>query len=382
MHRSDFTFELPDELIARYPLAERSASRLLCLDDARPDASGAGCHHGRFRDLLDLLHPGDLLVFNQSRVMPARLFAHKETGGQAEVLIERLPGQDGETWLALAHIRASKSPKPGSALLLADGTRVIMRERAGDLFVLAAGEPWLGIMARLGEMPLPPYFGRAPEASDSERYQTVYAREAGSVAAPTAGLHFDEALLADLRAKGIETAFVTLHVGAGTFQPVRVDSIRDHVMHAEWLTVGPEVVAAVQAAKARGGRVVAVGTTSVRALESAAWAGQGVDPAQWSLQMPAAGAAAGVDPVASLKPFAGDTRIFITPGYRWQLIDALVTNFHLPESTLLMLVSALAGRERVLAAYAEAVAQRYRFFSYGDAMFITRPVTAAVGQES
>ncbi len=378
MHRSDFTFELPDELIARYPLAERSASRLLCLDGANP----GGCRHGHFRDLLALLQPGDLLVFNQSRVMPARLFAHKATGGQAEVLIERLPGQDGEAWLALAHIRASKSPKPGSALLLSDGTRVLMRERVGDLFLLAAEESWLAIMARLGEMPLPPYFGRAPEASDSERYQTVYAREAGSVAAPTAGLHFDEALLADLRAKGVETAFVTLHVGAGTFQPVRADQVRDHVMHAEWLTVDADVVAAVQSAKARGGRVVAVGTTSVRALESAAWAGLGVDPAQWSLQAPGAGARAGADPVASLKPFAGDTRIFITPGYRWQLIDALVTNFHLPESTLLMLVSALAGRERVLAAYAEAVAERYRFFSYGDAMFITRPVSAAAGQES
>lgn len=368
MRRSDFTFELPDELIARYPLAERSASRLLCLD-----GDGQGCRHGRFRDLLQLLQPGDLLVFNQSRVMPARLFAHKASGGQAEVLIERLPGQDGEAWLALAHVRASKSPKPGSELLLADGTRVVMRERVGDLFLLVAGEPWLGLMARLGEMPLPPYFGRAPEASDSERYQTVYAREAGSVAAPTAGLHFDEELLAALRANGVETAFVTLHVGAGTFQPVRADDIHDHVMHAEWLTVGPEVVAAVQAARARGGRVVAVGTTSVRALESAAWASQGVDPGQWSLQAPLVDTP---DPVAALRPFAGDTRIFITPGYRWQLIDALVTNFHLPESTLLMLVSALAGRERVLAAYAEAVAERYRFFSYGDAMFITRPAAA------
>jgi len=365
MQRSDFHFNLPDELIARYPLPERSASRLLCLDAA----SGA-VQHQHVRDLPALLRAGDLLVFNQSRVMPARLFAHKASGGQAEILIERLPSAQE----ALAHVRASKSPKPGSELLLADGTRVRMRERAGDLFLLVADEPWQGLMARLGEMPLPPYFGRAAEASDQERYQTVYAQEAGSVAAPTAGLHFDELLLAALRASGIETAFVTLHVGAGTFQPVRADDLRDHVMHAEWLTVSAETVAAVQAAKARGGRVVAVGTTSVRALESAAWAGQGVDPDAWSL---AAGFPAGNGRAAeTLQPFAGDTRMFITPGYPWQLVDALVTNFHLPESTLLMLVSALASRESVLSAYAEAIAARYRFFSYGDAMFIARGLTA------
>ncbi|WP_068858228.1 tRNA preQ1(34) S-adenosylmethionine ribosyltransferase-isomerase QueA [Perlucidibaca aquatica] len=365
MQRSDFNFDLPDELIARYPLAERSASRLLCLEAD----TGVVAHRG-MRDLPALLAPGDLLVFNQSRVMPARLFARKASGGQTEILIERLPSPQE----ALAHVRASKSPKPGSELLLADGTRVCMRERVGDLFLLVADEPWQGIMARLGEMPLPPYFGRAAEASDLERYQTVYAKEAGSVAAPTAGLHFDEPLLAALRDRGIETAFVTLHVGAGTFQPVRADDVRDHVMHAEWLTLSPETVAAVQAAKARGGRVVAVGTTSVRALESAAWAGQGVDPDSWSL---AAGFPAGNGrSVETLKPFAGDTRMFITPGYPWQLVDALVTNFHLPESTLLMLVSALASRETVLAAYAEAIAQRYRFFSYGDAMFIARDLTS------
>lgn len=361
MHRSDFTFELPDALIARYPLAERSASRLLCLD-----GDSGGFRHAAFRDLLGLLRPGDLLVFNQSRVMPARLFARKETGGQAEILVERLPAPTR----ALAHVRASKSPKPGGVLHLADGSAVRMAGREGDLFLLEADEPWQALMARLGEMPLPPYFGRAAEASDSERYQTVYARDAGSVAAPTAGLHFDQPLLDALRAHGVETAFVTLHVGAGTFQPVRADDIRDHVMHAEWLTVGADVVAAVQAAKARGGRVIAVGTTSVRALESAAWAGQGVDPEGWSL---AAGFPAGSgDAAATLAPFAGDTRIFIAPGYRWQLIDALITNFHLPESTLLMLVSALAGREAVLAAYAEAVSARYRFFSYGDAMLLQR----------
>ena len=365
MQRSDFHFDLPDELIARYPLPERSASRLLCLD-----ADSGVVSHQHMRELPALLRAGDLLVFNQSRVMPARLFAHKASGGQVEILIERLPSPQE----ALAHVRASKSPKPGSELILADGTRVSMRERVGDLFLLVADEPWQGLMARLGEMPLPPYFGRAAEASDQERYQTVYAQEAGSVAAPTAGLHFDEPLLAALRARGIETAFVTLHVGAGTFQPVRADDLRDHVMHAEWLTVSAETVAAVQAAKARGGRVVAVGTTSVRALESAAWAGQGADPGAWSL---ANGVPAERDPanaLARLKPFAGDTRMFITPGYPWQLVDALVTNFHLPESTLLMLVSALASREAVLAAYAQAITQRYRFFSYGDAMFIARDI--------
>lgn len=366
MQRSDFQFDLPDELIARYPLPERSASRLLCLD-----ADSAFVQHRQMRELPSLLRAGDLLVFNQSRVMPARLFAHKASGGQAEILIERLSSATE----ALAHVRASKSPKPGSELVLADGARVIMRERAGDLFLLVAEEPWQNLMARLGEMPLPPYFGRSAEASDLERYQTVYARDAGSVAAPTAGLHFDEALLAALRDRGIETAFVTLHVGAGTFQPVRADDLRDHVMHAEWLTVSAETVAAVQAAKARGSRVIAVGTTSVRALESAAWAGQGVDPDGWSL---AAGFPAGNGCAEkTLKPFAGDTRMFITPGYSWQLVDALVTNFHLPESTLLMLVSALASRDAVLAAYAEAIAQRYRFFSYGDAMFIARGITAA-----
>ena len=361
MQRSDFNFDLPDELIARYPLAERSASRLLCVQAD----TGAVTHRG-MRDLPALLAPGDLLVFNQSRVMPARLFARKASGGQAEILIERLPSAQE----ALAHVRASKSPKPGSELLLADGTCVRMRERVGDLFLLDADESWQAIMARLGEMPLPPYFGRAAEAADAERYQTVYAQESGSVAAPTAGLHFDEALLGSLRAKGIETAFVTLHVGAGTFQPVRADDLRDHVMHAEWLTVSNETVAAVQAAKARGNRVVAVGTTSVRALESAAWAAQGVDPDAWSL---AAGFPTGNgQAVASLKAFAGDTRMFITPGYSWQVVDALVTNFHLPESTLLMLVSALTSRETMLAAYAEAIVQRYRFFSYGDAMLIAR----------
>lgn len=381
MHRTNFSFELPDHLIARYPLPERSAARLLCLD-----AVTGAWRHGGVRELPDLLRAGDLLVFNQSRVMPARLFGRKASGGQVEILIERLPQDAGlPGHVALAHVRASKSPKPGSVITLSDGTAVTVHGRADDLFVLLAVESWHGIMARIGAMPLPPYFQRAAEASDDERYQTVYAREAGSVAAPTAGLHFDEALLAALRARGVETAFVTLHVGAGTFQPVRADDIADHVMHAEWLTVGEDVVAAVRAAKARGGRVVAVGTTSVRALESAAWAGLGIDPASWST---AAGAGSSdaqpalPDVLASLRPHAGDTRIFISPGYRWQLVDALFTNFHLPESTLLMLVSALAGRESVLAAYAEAVRQQYRFFSYGDAMFIAPGAAAPLNPES
>ena len=259
-----------------------------------------------------------------------------------------------------------------------------MTARADALFVLEADEPWAGIMARAGEMPLPPYFQREAEASDNERYQTVYARDEGSVAAPTAGLHFDAGVLAGLKARGIETAFVTLHVGAGTFQPVRSDQLEDHIMHAEWLTVSNEVIAAVQAARARGGRVIAVGTTSVRALESMAWASRGIDPEKWRVgqsqqsatQSQSASAQLTTDKTTiaqQLKSFAGDTRLFITPGYDWQVIDAMVTNFHLPESTLLMLVSAMAGREAVLSAYAEAIAQNYRFFSYGDAMWVTGP---------
>lgn len=375
MNRRDFYFDLPDALIARYPLAERSASRLLCLS-----GSDGNVVHRQFRELPELIAPGDLLVFNQSRVMPARLFAQKISGGQVEILIERLPSAT----TALAHLRASKSPKPGSELILSDGTLVRMTARADALFVLEADEPWAGIMARAGEMPLPPYFQREAEASDNERYQTVYARDEGSVAAPTAGLHFDAGVLAGLKARGIETAFVTLHVGAGTFQPVRSDQLEDHIMHAEWLTVSNEVIAAVQAARARGGRVIAVGTTSVRALESMAWASRGIDPEQWRVgqsqqsatQPQSASAQLTTDKTTiaqQLKSFAGDTRLFITPGYDWQVIDAMVTNFHLPESTLLMLVSAMAGREAVLAAYAEAIAQNYRFFSYGDAMWVTGP---------
>lgn len=338
MRLSDFAFDLPDELIARHPLAERRASRLLCLDG--PSGALSDRH---FADLLDYLRPGDLMVFNNTRVIPARLFGRKETGGQLEVLVERVLDE----YRVLAHIRSSKSPKPGSRILL-DGEGVAeMVARHDALFELRFAEPVLPLLDLVGHMPLPPYIDRPDEEADRERYQTVYAKRQGAVAAPTAGLHFDQALLQAIADKGVATAEVTLHVGAGTFQPVRVERIEDHVMHQEWLEVGPEVVAAVEQCKARGGRVIAVGTTSVRSLESAARDGQ-------------------------IKPFTGDTDIFLYPGKTFHVVDALVTNFHLPESTLLMLVSAFAGYPETMAAYAAAVAGGYRFFSYGDAMFITR----------
>jgi len=338
MRLSDFAFDLPDELIARHPLAERRASRLLCLDGPSGELSDR-----HFADLLDYLRPDDLMVFNNTRVIPARLFGRKETGGQLEVLVERVLDE----YRVLAHIRSSKSPKPGSRILL-DGEGVAeMVARHDALFELRFAEPVLPLLDRVGHMPLPPYIDRPDEEADRERYQTVYAKRQGAVAAPTAGLHFDQALLQAIADKGVATAEVTLHVGAGTFQPVRVERIEDHVMHQEWLEVGPEVVAAVEQCKARGGRVIAVGTTSVRSLESAARDGQ-------------------------IKPFTGDTDIFLYPGKTFHVVDALVTNFHLPESTLLMLVSAFAGYPETMAAYAAAVAGGYRFFSYGDAMFITR----------
>lgn len=338
MNVSDFHFDLPDELIARYPLKERSASRLLSLDGLAGTVS-----HRQFADLPDLLQPGDLLVFNNTRVIPARLFAKKETGGQVEVLVERLLGEHE----LLAHVKASKALKPGQRIILEDGTAMLMKQREDALFHLVCdcSEPLLELLERIGHMPLPPYVDRPDESSDRERYQTVYAREAGAVAAPTAGLHFDDGILAELAARGIESAFVTLHVGAGTFQPVRVEHIENHIMHSEVAHVPQETVDAVNAARARGGRIVAVGTTSVRSLESASRGGV-------------------------LKPFKGETDIFIYPGYRFQTVDAMVTNFHLPESTLIMLVSAFAGYENVMSAYRDAVAERYRFFSYGDAMFI------------
>lgn len=342
MQRRDFSFDLPPELIAQQPPAERSASRLLCLEGD----SGALADRA-FRDLPGLLNPGDLLVFNDTRVIPARLFGHKASGGRVEVLVERVL----DVRRVLAHVRASKSPKPGSRLRLEGGIAAEMLGRRGELFELALrgtnGAPALELLEAHGHMPLPPYIERADASEDRERYQTVYARRRGAVAAPTAGLHFDENLLETLAAQGVESAFVTLHVGAGTFQPVRVDDIRRHRMHAEYVEVSADTVAAVQRTRAAGGRVLAVGTTSVRSLESAARGGE-------------------------LQPFAGDTDIFITPGYGFRVVDALITNFHLPESTLLMLVAAFAGYEHIMAAYAHAVAERYRFFSYGDAMFLTR----------
>ncbi|WKE64685.1 tRNA preQ1(34) S-adenosylmethionine ribosyltransferase-isomerase QueA [Gallaecimonas kandeliae] len=345
MQRADFHFELPEELIARHPMPERSASRLLMLDGP----SGA-LRHGRFTDLLGELKAGDLLVFNNTRVIPARLFGQKASGGKLEVLVERVL----DDRRVLAHVRSSKSPKPGTELLFDEDVRATMLARHDALFELGfeGEEPVIAILERIGHMPLPPYIDRPDDEADRERYQTVYNQKPGAVAAPTAGLHFDDALLEAIRAKGVDTAFVTLHVGAGTFQPVRADSIFEHKMHSEYAEVPLEVVEAVKACKARGGRVVAVGTTSVRSLESAAQASE----------------KAGLD----LSPFAGDTDIFIYPGYRFLVVDALVTNFHLPESTLIMLVSAFAGYHETLAAYREAVNQRYRFFSYGDAMFITK----------
>ncbi|WP_320752225.1 tRNA preQ1(34) S-adenosylmethionine ribosyltransferase-isomerase QueA, partial [Enterobacter roggenkampii] len=305
--------------------------------------------HGTFTDLLDKLNPGDLLVFNNTRVIPARLFGRKASGGKIEVLVERMLDDKR----ILAHIRASKAPKPGAELLLGDdeSIKATMTARHDALFEVAFDDERtvLDILNAIGHMPLPPYIERPDEEADRELYQTVYSQKPGAVAAPTAGLHFDEPLLEKLRAKGVEMAFVTLHVGAGTFQPVRVDSIEDHIMHSEYAEVPQDVVDAVLAAKARGSRVVAVGTTSVRSLESAA------QEAKRNL----------------IEPFFGDTQIFIYPGYQYKVIDALVTNFHLPESTLIMLVSAFAGYQNTMAAYKSAVEQKYRFFSYGDAMFIT-----------
>lgn len=347
MHVADFHFDLPESLIARHPLAERRGSRLLVLDGP----SGA-LSHRHFGDLLGYVQPGDLMVFNDTRVIPARLFGQKASGGKLEILVERVLDEER----VLAHVRSSKSPKPGSRILIDGGAEAEMVARHDALFELKFAEPVLPLLERVGHMPLPPYIDRPDEAADRERYQTVYARNAGAVAAPTAGLHFDEPLLEAIRAKGVDTAFVTLHVGAGTFQPVRVEKIEDHHMHREWLQVDQAVVDAVAACRARGGRVIAVGTTSVRSLESAARDGE-------------------------LKAFAGETDIFLYPGRPFHVVDALVTNFHLPESTLLMLVSAFAGYRETMAAYATAVAEGYRFFSYGDAMFITRN-PGAQGPES
>lgn len=339
MQRADFSFHLPKELIAQYPPASRTASRLLYLDtrtDQKQDL--------HFTDLPKLLKARDLLVFNNTRVIPARLFGYKASGGKVEVLIERLL----DTHRALAHVRASRSPKPQSTFYLTDNTPVTVLQRVGDLFELHFCDmrPVLDILQAIGHVPLPPYIHRADGAVDLERYQTVYASRPGAVAAPTAGLHFDQALLTTLQNRGIQSTFVTLHVGAGTFSPVKVTDIHQHVMHAEYVEVSEAVCAQIQNTRAQGGRIVAIGTTSVRALETASQQGK-------------------------IQPYQGETRLFITPGYHFRSVDALLTNFHLPESTLLMLVCAFAGQARVLNAYQHAITQQYRFFSYGDAMLIT-----------
>jgi len=340
MKTADFDFHLPEELIAQYPLKERTASRLLHI-------RGESITDRVFSDLTELLNDGDLLVFNNTRVIPARLHGQKDTGGKVEVLVERVL----DTHHILAHVKASKSPKAGAGLILEEHINATMVERVGDLFKLRfeADTGVLELLDQYGHMPLPPYIERADEQADQERYQTVYAKHAGAVAAPTAGLHFDEKIIAQLTQKGIKSAFVTLHVGAGTFQPVRVDDIADHHMHAEYIDVDSSVVDLIKQTKADGGRVIAVGTTAVRSLESAAMNGV-------------------------LSEFHGDSQIFIYPGYEFKVIDAMVTNFHLPQSTLLMLVSAFSGHKRMMEAYNHAVKEKYRFFSYGDAMFLEKQI--------
>lgn len=343
MKVSEFQFDLPEALIARYPTKERTASRLMHL-------ATTGLSHLQFTDVVNLINPGDLLIFNNTRVIPARLLGQKATGGKVEVLIERIIDEHH----VLAHVRASKSPKEGTQLLLEDKVEMEMVGRQDALFTLKLlnPEPILEILEQYGHMPLPPYIDRPDEESDKERYQTVYNEKPGAVAAPTAGLHFDDVILKQLRDKGVNTEFVTLHVGAGTFQPVRVDNILEHQMHSEYAEVPQNVVDAIAKTKAAGKRVIAVGTTSVRSLESAA--------------------KAALENGTALAPFFSDTDIFIYPGYKFQVIDAMLTNFHLSESTLIMLVSAFAGKENVMRAYQEAIAQQYRFFSYGDAMFIEK----------
>ncbi len=337
---SDFDFDLPPELIAQAPLPERSASRLLQVGkDALTDRV--------FADILDLLQPGDVLVFNDTRVLNARFYGVKETGGKVEVLVERV----SDVTTVLAQVRASKSPPPGTRLRLADAFDVTVGERAGEFFTLHFPSDALPLIDQYGRLPLPPYIEHDADAVDAQRYQTVYAKSPGAVAAPTAGLHFDEALLARLKAKGVQLAWLTLHVGAGTFQPVRTENIAEHTMHSEWYHIPQATVDAIEAAQRAGRAVVAVGTTSLRALESASQSGRLV---------------AGSD----------DTQIFITPGYRFKTVTKLITNFHLPKSTLMMLVSALAGYDRIRTAYAHAIRQRYRFFSYGDAMLLEREDSA------
>jgi S-adenosylmethionine:tRNA ribosyltransferase-isomerase len=337
MKKSQFAYDLPDDLIAQTPLANRTASRLLVMDKKTGQLQDK-----KFNDFIGLLDEKDLLVFNNTKVIPARLFGKKHTGGRVEILIERVL----DTHHAIAHVRASKAPKAGTLINLAGGYCCEVLARQDDLFEIQfSGAPILAVLEQVGHMPLPPYIKRADNKTDLIRYQTVFAKELGAVAAPTAGLHFDVPLMAAIKHKGIQTAFVTLHVGSGTFQPVRVENLADHVMHKEYFAVAKATVDAVYATKARGGRIVAIGTTAVRALESASKNGK-------------------------LEAGFGDTDLFITPGYQFRVVDALLTNFHLSESTLLMLVSAFAGYEPVMQAYQHAIGQAYRFFSYGDAMFM------------
>ena len=337
MQLSDFDYDLPEQLIAQAPLAERCASRLLLVDPQQNHFSDQ-----RFTDLIDYIDAGDLVVFNDTQVIPARLFGQKQSGGKVEVMVERV--LDEAT--LLAHVRASKAPRPGTHLILENEIECRVLERRQDLFVLQQSDaPWLELLQQFGHIPLPPYIQRAAEAADLDRYQTVYASKPGAVAAPTAGLHFDAAKIESLRARGVNTAHITLHVGAGTFQPVRGEDIDSHVMHNELVDVAESVCTAINQTHAQGKRVIAVGTTVVRSLESAVVGGR-------------------------LRPLQGESSLFIKPGYTFKVIDALLTNFHLPRSTLLIMVSALAGTELIRRAYAHAVSQQYRFFSYGDAMFI------------
>ena len=338
MRLDDFNYELPQELIAQSPPPERAASRMLHLDGS----TGAVVDR-QFRDVVELVAPGDVMVFNNTRVIKARLAGRKQSGGRIEVLIERVLAGDQ----AFAQVRASHSPREGSVLILADAVEATVVERRGEFFKLRFEncDDVFVLLERYGALPLPPYIGRVPDARDEERYQTVYAREPGAVAAPTAGLHFDETVLGELRRRGVEIAYLTLHVGAGTFQPVRVQDLAEHEMHGEWYHVPAATVEAVKRARSGGGRVVAVGTTSLRALETAAAGGE-------------------------LTAGYGETRLFIMPGYEFRIVERLITNFHLPKSTLLMLVSAFGGMDNIRRAYRHAIVRRYRFFSYGDAMLI------------
>lgn len=332
MNKQDFYFDLPEELIAQYPLAQRSDSRLLTYN-----RSSGEYGHYQFREIADFLNPGDLLVMNDSKVIPARLYGHKLSGGKVELLVERITG----SYTFLAHIKASKALKAGGIIQLQQGNQLEILERQDDLFVCKSNIEALDLLNSQGHIPLPPYITRGDETLDEDRYQTVYAKYAGSVAAPTAGLHFDEAVISSLHSRGVNIAYVTLHVGAGTFRPVRCDDIKDHKMHSEHFTLSPELCAAVQETKAAGKRVIAVGTTALRSLESAAREG-------------------------ALTPCSKDTDIFIYPGYEFKICDGLMTNFHLPESTLLMLVSAFIGHQQAMDLYHEAIRKEYRFFSYGD----------------